>query len=464
MLDHRALVHRGAGDRHQALDIFTSFISDAAKNKAAKQRNDEEVDRQIDGASRSDREQNMKDMNAERTRQGGSKTQKQVRQEEDMRRGTAKGTPKPTPRRPLSCKYGKDYGEDCPQGFEFVPERKKKGYAYGHTIIPAKCQAPKGDGTPLQPGRTVYQGGPYTPPKGCKNVIPLKDLSLDKKQRLESMCALTWPCAEDPSGNGGTPGYHVDYDTRPDNICPSNWTFNPRDGTCNASSWYSGGCAKKISMLHWTKSMKKAWAHACMTEWPLVQKEGPSEEEVYRAEQAKRLAAERERAFGAAAIEEEEPLDPDADPRLELATKRKGVSDAVHGPSDPDAAVWAKCAGDYENKPCPMHWWIQADGTCLASEYYKGICPNRVNMQRWTVEMKRAFAKHCSADWPCSGEMYMDSVLPPSVSALMLPEWSQWRSVAGLGAAAQQDRAFATSGKRRSPACGVSSCLGRTFL
>merc|ERR1719215_441259 len=102
-----------------------------------------------------------------------------------------------------------------------------------------------------------------------------------EKQQLELLCNVHWPCAINHADlspntwNPGVGGLFPDYEPKPETICPSDWTYNPSNGNCDALETYKGTCPRHVNMLGYTAGMKAHWARACNAGWPLTKRKLP---------------------------------------------------------------------------------------------------------------------------------------------------------------------------------------------
>mmetsp|Transcript_9180 Transcript_9180/g.25022 ORF Transcript_9180/g.25022 Transcript_9180/m.25022 type:complete len:315 (-) Transcript_9180:15-959(-) len=230
-----------------------------------------------------------------------------------------------------ACLRGTDYGKPCPAGWTEGGSVQSVCKAPPEFVMSTEC-------------------GNYL---GHKDVIS-GNLSAEKKQELEMQCHVSWPCVDDDYLGDG--GYKPNYDEP----CPNSWSFQ-QDGSCAASGIYEGPCVSQKSFLHFTPSMKAAWAANCKVSWPLEQVQLP---------------------------------DPEQSPHW------------FKPDSHPDKAVWAHCERAYHNA-CPVGFHEDGQGVCHAPPNYPGLeisgCA-QFDPHRWTPEMKQSFEKVCQVAWPCSGE------------------------------------------------------------
>lgn len=67
------------------------------------------------------------------------------------------------------------------------------------------------------------------------------------------------------------------------------------------------------------------------------------------------------------------------------------------------------CTRNYYN-PCPAQWTqinLPHGIRCEAPEGYQGPCERSFEGSRMTYTMRRAFAEHCNAPWPCEGDVFL---------------------------------------------------------
>lgn len=177
-----------------------------------------------------------------------------------------------------------------------------------------------------------------------------------RKEYFETQCTVSWPCAGETGGLA--PAY--------EELCPEDWQLQ-EDGTCIAPSSYSGPCYSRKSFLMFTPGMKETWSMSCNTSWPL-RKTPPAGEAAVRPPQSAPL--------------------PGGEP---------GAGGAQVG-----------CKHDYRHN-CPAGYWIDAAGTCHASEGLPVLkaCA-QCDARRWSAPMKKAFEENCRIAWPCEGEAHME--------------------------------------------------------
>lgn len=181
------------------------------------------------------------------------------------------------------------------------------------------------------------------------------NLNKQDKREAELQCSVSWPCADDQVGGGGD---KPDYTE----VCPQGWDFL-QTGQCRAPADYKGVCYTLPNFLAYTASMKATWAANCGVSWPL-QPPPPKPKPLHQEDR-----------------------------------------------DDPSMAVWASCPRNY-TWDCPMDFKLDANGLCNAHANYANkdvsLC-SRFDSYRWTEEMKKAFEKSCTVEWPCKGDLVIQS-------------------------------------------------------
>jgi CPW-WPC domain-containing protein len=268
-------------------------------------------------------------------------------------------------------------------------------------------------------GRNIF----YQPPKGtnCKNVMDTGK-SFEEKHKLELRCGVHWPCASNSKGQGGIA---PNYESMPDNICPTGtgWTYDSSTGLCMSPRIYTGGCGNKVNMLGFTPGMKAQWAHACNAAWPLAPAKpktvsqppasppGVAHPTAKEAEDNMEIEPKMPEKLKRSGVKLEKDGKEQKDAKEIAAGGMAGSAQLLPDRSDPSQAIFSRCGPDFK-RPCPINW--TENGTyCLPPSNYRGICPrNGVDMTRYSEDMKIAFQGHCSASWPCKGDIFMSRSSP----------------------------------------------------
>eukprot|EP00928_Gymnodinium_smaydae_P051850 TRINITY_DN3548_c0_g2_i2.p1 TRINITY_DN3548_c0_g2~~TRINITY_DN3548_c0_g2_i2.p1 ORF type:complete len:415 (-),score=35.67 TRINITY_DN3548_c0_g2_i2:254-1498(-) len=270
--------------------------------------------------------------------------------------------------RPKPCKKT-DYTQHCPQGWTELEPPAPQGL-FGGMRLPTTT--PPGSGKCVAPSD-------YNPPAGMDcSTFMYANLSKKQKKIKEVFCQVKWPC--DGSAN-------PDYSQ----LCPSGWQYFT-DGSCRAPFYYRGPCKNKMHFLGFTKRMKESWGQLCNASWPKPKKWY----QFWR-----------------------KPL-PETPESKDM---KKNVSESI----------WSgNCERDYM-QACPEGWDKGAAGWCNARpgvaspdsvmkmtfvpgqvridrgflglgkprKVWLSQCPSAVKTERFTDDMKAAFAAHCGTQYKC---------------------------------------------------------------